>query len=179
MKKKLIILLTLLLTITVIGCGDKNSDSNNGNDDTQDESSSELKLKDGNTPATLAYNDFATRMNEGTYTDTDTMATNLMDSESIEFAPMTMPVQPGYLNGFTEEITGFKSGTMFGPMIGSIPYVGYIFELEDGQDADAFVKNLMDKSDLAWNVCTQADEKIAQSSGNVVFFIMAPKSFED
>ena len=36
------------------------------------------------------------------------------------------------------EITGFEQCVMFGPMIGTIPFIGYIFKLADGADVEAF-----------------------------------------
>ena len=91
-----------------------------------------------------------------------------------------MPVEPGYLTGFDNaEIKGFKEGTMFAPMIGTIPFVGYVFILEDGVNASDFISTLKSSANLRWNVCTSADVMVAGSSGNKVFFVMCPKSFEE
>jgi hypothetical protein len=66
------------------------------------------------------------------------IAERLSANEVIPFEAATMAVEPGWLMGFdAEEITGFKDGVMFAPMIGTIPFVGYVFELEDGADVDA------------------------------------------
>ena len=92
----------------------------------------------------------------------------------------TMPVEPGFLTGFDNaEITGFKEGVMFAPMIGTIPLVGYVFELEDGADVDGFVQTLEDNANLRWNICTEAEEMIVEAEGSTVFFLMSPKSFEE
>ena len=40
-------------------------------------------------------------------------------------------VEPGWLNGFSEDVTGFTKGVVVAPIIGSIPYVAYVFESED------------------------------------------------
>lgn len=91
-----------------------------------------------------------------------------------------MAVEPGYLTGFDNtEIKGFKEGAMFAPMIGTIPFVGYVFVLEDGVSASDFVSTLKSAANLRWNICTSADEMVAGSSGNKVFFVMSPKSFEE
>lgn len=97
----------------------------------------------------------------------------------IQFAGATMPVEPGFLNGFDNEITGFSEGAMFGPMIGSIPFIGYVFTLEDGQDVSSFISTLKANANLRWNICTEADEMVVGSSGNKVFFVMCPKNFEE
>lgn len=90
-----------------------------------------------------------------------------------------MEVEPGFLTGFdNNEITGFKSGAVFMPMIGTIPFVGYVFELEDGMDAASFISNLKSSANLRWNICTTADEMVSGSVGNKVFFVMCPTSFE-
>ncbi len=91
----------------------------------------------------------------------------------------SMEVEPGYLTGFDNaEITGFKSGAVFMPMIGTHPFIGYVFELEDGADTSAFISNLKSNANLRWNICTSADEMVSGSVGNKVFFIMCPTSLE-
>ena len=92
---------------------------------------------------------------------------------------MTIDVEEGYLTGFDNtEIKGFKSGVMFAPGMGTIPFVGYIFTLDDGADVDAFVSNLKSSANLRWNICTEAEQMVVEKSGNKVFFVMCPKSFE-
>lgn len=91
----------------------------------------------------------------------------------------SMEVEPGYLTGFDNaEITGFKSGAVFMPMIGTHPFIGYVFELENGADTSAFISNLKANANLRWNICTSADEMVSGSVGNKVFFIMCPTSLE-
>lgn len=107
------------------------------------------------------------------------LADELMKNPAILFGPATMPVEPGLLTGFGEtEITGFKEGTMFSPMIGSIAFVGYVFELEDGTDGEAFMQTLKDNSDPRWNICVEAEETVVGQTGNKVFFVMCPTSLE-
>ena len=77
--------------------------------------------------------------------------------------------------GCTSDITGFEQGVMFGPAIGSIPFVGYVFELADGADTDAFIKTLSDNADLRWNICVEAEEAVYGSEGSKVFFVMCNK----
>ena len=63
--------------------------------------------------------------------------------------------------------------------MGTIPFVGYVFELEDGVDADAFMKTLTDNADPRWNICTEAEETTVGNKGDKVFFVMSPKVFEE
>ncbi|MBO5647090.1 MAG: hypothetical protein J6S59_08230, partial [Clostridia bacterium] len=70
------------------------------------------------------------------------------------------------------------AGAKFMPMVGSIPFVGYIFKLEDGADVEAFKTTLKDNANLRWNICTAAEEMIVESKDNTVFFLMCPSTFE-
>ena len=108
------------------------------------------------------------------------IAERLISNEIIEFAGTTMPVEPGLVAGFDNaEITGFEEGVMFAPMMGTIPFVGYIFTLEEGADVEAFKSTLEENANLRWNICTEAEELTVDSEGNKVFFLMSPKSFEE
>ena len=112
--------------------------------------------------------------------DVVAIAESLLQNPAIKFGGGAMPVEPGLLSGFDNtEITGFKSGAVFMPMIGSIPFVGYVFELENEADAPAFISKLKSSANLRWNVCVEADEMVAGSVGTKVFFVMCPTSLED
>lgn len=98
----------------------------------------------------------------------------------IPFGPAAETIQPGLLNGFgNTEITGFSEGAFFGPVIGTIPFLGYIFTLDSGTDGAAFCQTLKNAANLRWNVCTEADELVVTQSGDKVFFLMCPAQFED
>ena len=107
------------------------------------------------------------------------IAEKLAGNEVIEFMPMTVEIEEGYLAGFdADEIRGFESGAIFGPMIGSIPFIGYIFSLGEDANVDEFVSMLEANANLRWNVCVSADEMHTAKSGNLVFFLMSPLSME-
>lgn len=78
-----------------------------------------------------------------------------------------------------DEITGFAEGVMFAPVIGTIPFVGYLFRLDAGTDGDAFVQTLKDQANPRWNICTEADETVVRREGDVVFFVMCPQSMDE
>ncbi len=112
--------------------------------------------------------------------DTEALANALVTAPFIEFSGISMPVEEGILTGFgNAEIKGFKSGATFAPMIGSIPFIGYVFELNNAADASSFISTLKSNANLRWNVCTEAEEMISGSVGNKVFFVMCPTDFED
>ena len=108
------------------------------------------------------------------------VAEALIANKIIAFSGAAMPVEEGYLTGFDNtEIKGFSEGAMFAPMIGTIPFVGYVFTLAEGTNASDFIATLKSAANLRWNICTSADEMVTGSAGNKVFFVMCPTSFED
>ena len=168
MKRLIALLLSLLVLLSLAACGGSGASK----------PEQELPPLDPATPAQFLQADFRERVQAGDVGSMEELANELIANEVIPFAGAAMTVEPGYLNGFTDEITGFEKGAMFAPMIGSIPFVGYIFELESGSDADAFVQLLKDKADLRWNICTSADEMAVEAVDGTVFFVMSPASFE-
>lgn len=133
----------------------------------------ELTQEEANTIGTKLYAQFVTEVANSQ--DTDVIAEKLSQNAMFEELAMGfMPVEEGNLNGFEGEVKGFSKGTMFSPMIGTIPFVGYVFETDD---ADALVATLKEKAMLNWNICTVADEMVVKSNGNLVFFVMAPEAF--
>lgn len=155
MKKAFLIFLAILMAFGTIGCGSKNEQDTVG----------KLLLAEFKSNA------------DGTALE---VAERIISNDMIPFMGGAMEVEPGYLTGFDNvEITGFKEGAMFSPMIGTIPFVGYIFKMEDGADIDAFMENLKDNANLRWNICTEAEELTLGKEGDKVFFLMSPMSFEE
>ncbi len=134
---------------------------------------------DKNEPTTIAQSvvsDFQKKMKSSENSSTEVIANELLKNQILSFASGAVPVEPGYLNGFSEEINGFTEGAMFGPIIGSIPFVGYVFRVDENQEA--FIQMLKEKADLRWNICTQADEMVTSTYKNTILFVMAPISFD-
>lgn len=105
----------------------------------------------------------------------EALGTAILSIPEIQFMQAVGPIEEGYLAGFgNTEIKGFKSGVVFGPMISTIPFIGYVFELENTADIPAFISLLKTNADLRWNICTAADEMVTGSNGNKVFFVMCP-----
>jgi len=108
------------------------------------------------------------------------IAESIVSGGSLPFMAGAMEVSPGLLSGFDNyEVKGFKSGAVFQPMIGSIAFIGYVFELEDGVDAKSFVADLRNNANKRWNICVEADEMATSVVGNKVFFVMCPSQFEE
>lgn len=133
----------------------------------------------GETIGNILLQDFVDQVNENPGLTAQEMADHLLSNPIVQFEGATMAVEEGLLTGFNNaEITGFEEGVMFAPMIGSIPFVGYVFTLPEGGDADAFIRLLTDNADPRWNICTQAEETITGQAENMVFFVMSPTQFE-
>lgn len=92
-------------------------------------------------------------------------------SPACDLECVVSEIDEGYLAGFSSEITGFKKGVVIMPLIGSIPFVGYIFEVNNPEEFKAM---LLENADPRWNICTQADETVCDISGKYVFFTMCP-----
>lgn len=189
MKKALAIILALVLVLSLSACGtekapEKNDTAANdtapasGTSETgsgNNSATSEIVIDENASPANKLLAVFKNELNNTS--SCNELAGILVSQDFLGFIGDTMEISEGYLNGFTDEITGFSEGAMFAPMIGAIPFIGYIFTV-DG-DADAFVAELKEKADLRWNICTEADEMVAEAKGNTVFFCMSPLSFEE
>lgn len=136
---------------------------------------------DANTLGGKLWNAFLTTKTEKPETSAEELANLLVTNEAILFMGGAIPLEANqeFFNGFDEyKITGYESGACYMPMIGSIPFIGYVFELADGADVDAFVKNLNDNANPRWNICVTADQTVVGAYENTVFFLMCPTAFE-
>ena len=159
MKKFVSLFLAAVMALSMVACG------NSGEEANEPETVGEVLLADFKANA------------EG---NAQEIVDGIMQNEILPFEAVTMPVEPGFLTGFDNaEITGFSEGVMFAPMMGTIPFVGYVFTLEDGADVDGFVQTLEDNANLRWNICTEAEELVVEAEGNTVFFVMCPAQFEE
>jgi len=109
--------------------------------------------------------------------DIEKVAQTLSESEVIVPALQTFVVgEEDYLSGFKEEIKGFDKAVGIAPMIGTIPFIAYVFEVENPKE---FARVLEENAELNWNICTEADEMKTTIVDNYVFFVMSPTSFEE
>lgn len=143
----------------------------------QNETTEEVGLT-GETVGKVLLLDFEKQREENPQLSAQEMADHILANPIIQFSGTTMTVEEGLLTGFNNaEITGFEEGVMFAPMIGSIPFVGYIFTLPEGADGEVFLKLLTENADPRWNICTEADETVTGMAGNMIFFVMSPAQF--
>lgn len=181
MKKWTALLLAALMVVSVVACGSEGEikpstdDKKNENIENENAGNDEIDLTDA-TVGEILLSEFKKNADASAQEIADELLANSM----IQFPPATMAVESGLLTGFDNaEITGFEEGVMFGPMISTIPFIGYIFVLEDGADVEAFKTTLEENANLRWNICAEAEELTVESEGNKVFFLMSPKNFEE
>ena len=176
--KKLLTLLALCaaLVLTLTACGGS---------DTSPAEDSDVPVVEGDTSETYAplatelANEFLHLVDTAEDPTAQTLAEDFLAAAELPFEAMVMPVEPGLLTGFGNvEITGFSEGVMFGPSISTIPFLGYVFQLEEGTEAGAFCSFLQEYADLRWNICTEAEEMMVVANNGYVFFLMCPSSLE-
>lgn len=110
-------------------------------------------------------------------TDIESIANKIAKNEiiKIELDVATLEEQD-YISGFKTEIKDFKKAIAIQPFIGTIPFIAYIFEVEN---AEEFAENLKSNADLRWNICTEADDLETAFVDNYVFIVMSPKNFDE
>ena len=186
MKKIIALLACLALLMSMAACGAKTPETTvpttEGTEPTTEATeptteATETPDEPATTEGTVGETLLATFKANSTGTAQE-IADLIMSNPIIPFMPATMPIEGTELSGFNAEITGFEECVMFGPMIGTIPFIGYIFTLAEGADVEAFKTTLSDNANLRWNICTSAEEMVVESEGNTVFFLMCPVSFE-
>lgn len=203
-RKTLVLMLATSLVLSLTACGGKKTDveapvkeevttetveetteavesteiesTESGEESTEAvESTEETEVNDTptDTVASKLYELFETEI--ATTDDINEVANKLIEAEYFKEVSMTtMEVEPGWLNGFENEIKTFNNGVMFAPMIGTIPFVGYIFETDD---TELLMSELEANALLNWNICTTADEMLVKAHDNYVFFVMSPYTF--
>jgi len=191
MKKIIALLACLALLLSMAACGTKTPEVTNptteptteGTEPTTEPTDEIVETPDepATTEGTVGETLLATfKANAGA--SAQEIADLVISNPVIQFMPMTMPVNPvdfEFLSGLGEaKIDGYEECVMFGPMIGTIPFIGYVFTLAEGADVEAFKTLLSDNANLRWNICTAAEELVVESEGNQVFFLMCPTSFE-
>ena len=134
---------------------------------------------DANTLGGKLWDAFVAAKEEKPEISAEELANLLVTNEAIQFMGGAMPLEANqeFFNGFDEyKITGYESGAIYMPMIGSIAFVGYIFELPADADVNAFMKNLSDNANPRWNICVTAEQTVVGAYENTVFFLMCPAS---
>lgn len=200
LKKMMIVALSALLCASMVACGSTNEEAETTTTapatdtasatETTTETPAEDKAAivtpdvDANTPGGKMWDAFLAAKQENPEMGAEEMANKMLASgvipQEIMMGAMALEANQEFFTGFDNyQITGYESGALFMPMIGTTPIMGYIFELPEGADVDAFIKNLSDNANLRWNICTSADQMTVGAYETTVFFLMCPNSFAE
>lgn len=153
--------------------GGTSNGNNNGNDNAND---SQNPIK---TIGQRLADDFKALLNPEKMMGARAMADELLKGDYLTFEHATTDVQPGKLKGFGDaEITGFKEGVMIEAKKEEVPFLAYIFTLDDDTDAETFMTTLKSKANPQWNTKVKADEMFTERSEKQVFFVMSPKALD-
>ena len=188
MKKLLVTVLTTVLVASMVACGSKNdvvtettetitteTVETETTEMVESEVTTEAEATDG-TAGQILLAAFREMMAANPEMTAQEAADALIANEIIQFMGGTMPVEEGLLGGFDNaEITGFEEATAFMPMMGSIPFVGYIFDMPEDADLEAFMTTLKDNANMRWQICVEAEEMVVEAIDDKVFFLMCKK----
>lgn len=166
----------LMVGVLLVGCAACTKGGNLQGEATKDPSSGESTVK---TIGQRLAEDFKALLDPEKVLGARAMADELLKGDYLTFDHATTDVQPGKLKGFGDaEITGFKEGVMIEAKKDDVPFLAYVFTLEDGTDAEGFMSNLKSKADPNWNSKVKAEEMFTERSEKQVFFVMSPKSWD-
>lgn len=188
MKKLMITFLAISICFSFTACGSKSTKSNVNTEsssftetdfsaDSQESSLPADSSENGETVGQTLLKAFQEEMKQTDTAPTAAeLAQTLISNPIIEFFGESGTIEEGLLTGFgNTEITGFQEGAIFAPSISTIPFIGYIFVLDENADVDVFTSTLKENANLRWNICTEAEELIVESVDHTVFFLMSPR----
>ena len=187
MKKTLLAIIFAILVISLVSCRAKKDDGKDTDDaindtesitdtdviapdtdastETDAETDSEELLSDS------VVNAFFEKAKDGM--TAEEIANEMVKDGETEGYVVDVMGDDSYFMGFgNAEITGYTEAARFSPMIGTIPFMAYIFILDEGADSAAFMQMLLDNCNPRWNICTEADTVKAEQSGNAILFLM-------
>lgn len=163
--KFIFVIIALIFMIVLTGC-QKNNDS---------KENLEQQDSDAKTVASVLANQFLKEIpNEK---DIKKVIENLAKNDIIKINVNVEKVESGdYISGFQTKITGFNEACAIKPTIGTIPFIAYIFEVDNPSE---FAETLNANYDLRWNICTEAEEQKTTIYENYVFFVMSLEDFDE
>lgn len=108
--------------------------------------------------------------------DLKEIASKISKHDSLKITVDVVEAEEGFLDGFDDEIKGFKKAYAIKPIIGTQPFVAYVFESDNAKELETTLK---EKANKRWNICVEAEELETSVKDNYVFLVMSPKSFEE
>lgn len=191
MKKIFALVIAGLMVLSFAACGDKEEETTTAAaDETTTAASEETTIADETTEGTDAS------AGEASVADTFAEAFKTVAAKGgsaydiaselgttvtvpVMLMPMDMTEAEG-LQGFNEgfKFEGYEEVAQLSPMIGTIPFMSFVFKLSADADVEAFADSVEEYANPAWNVCTSADDVVVVAEGSYVYLVMAPASFE-
>lgn len=166
--------MTLCLFCTLVSCGGGEQTEQPGTGTGTADSGAALTMGE------RIAEDFKKKVGDDPDITAEALAGALLEGDAVDFNGAVMPMEPGYFMGLDlDTVTGFAEAARFSPMIGSIPFMGYVFRLDKDADAAAFMTILREHADLGWNICTFADRLIVENAGDWVLMLMCREAEED
>lgn len=181
MKKIIALVLSIIVCLSLVACGNNDTAPVETTAPAANASADITPDVDADSVGGQHWAKFVSELEANPAATADELANALVSLEINQFMGMAMPMEVGaeYFPGFDNYvIEGYEACANFMPMIGSIAYVGYIFDLADDADVEAFAKNLTDNCNPRWNICVAADQTVVGSKGSTVFFLMCPATYE-
>lgn len=209
MKKILSLGLVVLMLLSVVGCDNTNDvtegttpntpvedtvDTNN----TGDAGSAETEpaettpvTEEANTIGDKINSVFSTKMTENNQTASIDLANAIIEAQIVPYmmgavplSDMAAPDEEGkvYLQGFDNyDFAGVNlaDSAVFMPMMGSVPFIGYIFDTADEAELGNLMVTLKENANMRWQVCVEADQMIIENSGDKILFVMCPSTIEE
>lgn len=187
MKKTLLAIIFAILVISLVSCGAKNDDGKGTDDaingaesitdtdviapDTDASTETDAGTDSEELLSDSVVNAFFKKAKDGM--TAEEIANEMVKDGETEGYVVDVMGDDSYFMGFENaEITGYTEAARFSPMIGTIPFMAYIFILDEGADSAAFMQMLLDNCNPRWNICTEADTVKAEQSGNAILFLM-------
>lgn len=115
----------------------------------------------------------AVEANKGAGADVIANAIHASSSGAAIGMSMVMPMEAGYFQGFSADVTGFKSAAVIAPMMSGTLLV-YVFEIDENESVREFVNFLNNNSDPGWMICMIAETTTIGANGNYVLAAYAP-----
>lgn len=189
MKKIITLVLSLTMVLALVACGSETSTTTETSASVSTEttvenntSTPEGSVEDnngsndvntGDSIGSTVYSLFTAAVDAGKKGEEITVA---IAEGFDEVGLMPMPLTEGYIPGFDADVTGFANCYSANPMISTIPFVCYVFELNTTDEAalNTFLEGLKAIANPRWNVCTEAEEVITNVYGGYVFYGMFP-----
>lgn len=169
MKKTLALILALTLLCSLMACSKKDQPAAGTTTDQAADAGPGISSE--NKYAQQIIDIFYAEIRKGT--EAEAILRQIEEAVGMSCEVAEMP--EGYLNAFSDEVTGFQKCTGLFPMIGAQPFVCYIFEAENAAEYGESLKKI---ADPRWNICTEAEEMVVMNYENYLLFAMVPEYSE-